>query len=91
MFHQVSPDDADSVAQLRLPQAPLTEQSTRVRFLGRNVIINVACVPLSEICETMRQQFDRVSTQDSQPWRSHVTVQNKVNGKASSVSKGLHC
>lgn len=59
MFHQVSPDNADSVAQLRLPQAPLTEQSNRERFLGGNVIINVACVPLSEICETMRQQFDR--------------------------------
>lgn len=78
MFHQVSADDADTVARLPLPQAPLSAQFTGVRFLGRGVAVNVACAPLIELRETMRHQLKRVSAQDSQPWRPHVTIQNKV-------------
>ena len=87
MFHQVSPADAEMVGRLGLPQAPLPARFTGVRFLGRGVAVDVACAPLIELRETMRRHLKKVSAQDSQPWRPHVTVQNKV---APSVARQLH-
>jgi 2'-5' RNA ligase len=58
-----------------------------VCFLGRGVAINVACAPLNELRETMRHQLTYVSAQDSQPWRPHVTIQNKV---APAVARQLY-
>jgi 2'-5' RNA ligase superfamily protein len=87
MFHQVSLSDAEKVAQLRLPPTPLAARFTGVRFLGRGVAINVASAPLTLLRETMRRQLTRVSAQDSQSWRPHVTVQNKV---APSVARRLY-
>lgn len=78
MFHQVSLDDAEIVAHMLFPQGPLSAQFAGVRFFGRGVAVDVACAPLIELRETMRRRFKRVSPQDSQPWRPHVTVQNKV-------------
>jgi hypothetical protein len=87
MFHQVSPDDADRVAHLRLPHSPLPAEFSGARFLGRGVAINVGCEPLAQLRETMRQQLKCVLPLDSQPWRPHVTVQNKV---APSVARQLY-
>jgi hypothetical protein len=54
MFHQVSPGDAEKVAQLQLPQSPLSAQFTGVRFIGRGVAIDVASAPLIELRKAVR-------------------------------------
>ncbi len=49
------------------------------RFLGRGVAFEVACPPLVALREALAADWrDRLTAQDRQGYRPHVTIQNKV-------------
>ena len=50
------------------------------RFLGRGVAFEVACPPLVALRGAMAADWrDRLTAQDRQGYRPHVTIQNKVS------------
>lgn len=53
---------------------------TAVRHLGSGVAFDIADPSLEKIRQTIRQCFRPwLSPQDLQPWKPHITVQNKVH------------
>ena len=74
---------ADHLAQLCAGTRPLPAMAEAVRFLGRGVAIVLA----SPHFEKLRADLERhwrpwLTPQDRQPFRPHVTVQNKVEAAA---------
>jgi len=87
LFHALPGDLAPEVAAVLADQAartpPLPMQVAGVRLLGRGVAFGLAAVPgstrLAELRDRLRLRWaDRLTPQDRQPWRPHVTIQNKV-------------
>jgi hypothetical protein len=79
MFHRLSLEQILRLQNASLPAHPLPVRFTNVRFLGRGVAIEVASPALVELRETLKQRTGGVLTpQDSQTWRPHITIQNKV-------------
>ena len=71
------------LTQAALPGQPLPVSFAKIRSLGRGVAIEVVSPSLIDLREQFRQQAGGVLTaQDSQPWRPHVTIQNKVTAAA---------
>ncbi len=60
------------------PQLPL--MVTGLRFLGRGVAYEVACPPLQALRARLAERWrDMLTPQDSNPFKPHVTVQNKAD------------
>jgi 2'-5' RNA ligase len=67
--------------------APLVSVEA-VRFTGRGVSYALASPPLEALRRGLAAEFaDRLTAQDAQGWRPHVTVQNKVEPRA---ARALH-
>ena len=84
LFHHLPSDrEKDIAAQLAAvcdAAPPLQLSLPSVRFLGRGVAINVHCPALVALrAELARPWQSWLTPQDSQPFRPHVTVQNKVD------------
>lgn len=57
-------------------------------FLGRGVAYRLKSPELSHLRQRLAQRWESwLTPQDRQPWRPHVTVQNKVNPE---VARQLH-
>lgn len=91
MFHALPPSLEEEAKALlaqiaaghRQPRASLSE----VMSLGRGVAFRVRSDELEAIRELIAEHFHgALSAQDSQGWRPHVTIQNKVEPK---VAKSL--
>jgi 2'-5' RNA ligase len=72
------------VARLRsidLPSAPVELRFDHVVFLGSSVALRVRSTELEGLRSEARTAVgDELSRQDSQPWKPHVTIQNKTSG-----------
>jgi 2'-5' RNA ligase len=59
---------------------PLTLRVTGLRFLGRGVAYALHCPELDALRQSLAARWGpHLTTQDRQPHRPHVTVQNKVD------------
>ena len=92
MFHAIPPSCEDELSallkslagQFRKPEASLSE----VMSLGRGVAFRVRSDELEEIRAIIADHFHgALSAQDSQGWRPHITVQNKVDPKVAKALK----
>ena len=67
---------------------PAVMRVTGVRFLGRGVAYDLASPALQRVREELAGRWaEHLTRQDRQPFRPHVTVQNKV---APEVARALH-
>ena len=81
LFHALPPDGEDEVASALAPFgiAAFPVSVTAVRSLGRGVAFTLASAELAARRAAVARRFaGRLTAQDSQGWRPHVTVQNKV-------------
>lgn len=83
LFHHLPGDDADdvaaAVAEVCAATAPFAVRFPRVRSLGRGVAAEVEAPGLVRVRAALAARWaDRLAPQDRQPYRPHVTVQNKV-------------
>ena len=63
-------------------------QATGVRFLGRGVAYELAAPEVAAVREELTRNWEaHLGRQDRQPFRPHVTVQNKV---APEAARALH-
>lgn len=91
LFHHLPPSIGDELksrlkAETRGAQTPRARLS-RVMSLGQGVAFGVESPELTEIRERLADAFTGLlMPQDRQPWRPHITIQNKV---ASSEAKAL--
>jgi 2'-5' RNA ligase len=87
LFHAL-PGEQEAEVRQALAQAadrePFDVQVTRVRFLGGGVAYDLDVDPSVRAPIAARFALTR---QDAQPWRPHVTVQNKVPGEQ---ARALH-
>ena len=61
---------------------------TGLRFLGRGVAFGLESAPLLHLRDGLRKRWtERLTPQDRQKWRPHVTIQNKVEP---AVAKALY-
>ncbi len=83
LFHHLP---GERIAELRAQLAALCTDRpqinfrvTGLRFLGRGVAYVLHMPEIAALREVVLQQWsDVVTAQDRQPWRPHVTIQNKV-------------
>lgn len=92
LFHHLpGPDEAgiaETVASLARVETAPEVAVTGLRFTGRGVAFVLAAPALALFRGQIAARFSDVLTpQDSQGWRPHVTVQNKV---APEVARALH-
>lgn len=92
LFHHLPGEDVagvvETIAALARAQAPPEVAVTGVRFTGRGVAYALESQALSEFRARVAAAFsDRLTAQDRQGWRPHVTVQNKV---APETARALH-
>lgn len=82
LFHRLSSAQTARLADLDLPTAPLPVVFDRPVLLGFGVAIEVHSPDLEHL-RTAAQNVMRgeLSRQDSQAWRPHVTIQNKVTAE----------
>jgi 2'-5' RNA ligase len=83
VFHHLPPDDTtpDVVRQVLAELAPRASVMavTGVRSLGRGVAYTLDAPGVAVVRAALARQFEEhLTPQDRQPWRPHVTVQNKV-------------
>lgn len=83
LFHALPGDDHDAIAAelaavaARTP--PLAARAERLRFLGRGVAVDVHAPALVALRADLAARWaGRLTRQDEQPLRPHVTVCNKV-------------
>jgi len=85
LFHDL-PDDAGTVVARVLAElrpAPSDVAVTGLRSLGRGVAFTLEARGAAALRDRLAGEFaDRLTPQDRQPWRPHVTVQNKVQPEA---------
>ena len=90
-FHALPAEYLDEVvADLRAsaPPGPVAVTVTGLRFLGRGVAYGLAAAPLEAVRADLARRWQPwLTAQDRQPWRPHVTVQNKVPPE---VARALH-
>lgn len=92
LFHHLPGEDEERVAatlaELTRAADPPPVEVTGLRFLGRGVAYGLASDALSRLRGEIALRFhDSLTAQDSQGWRPHVTIQNKV---APDVARALH-
>ena len=92
LFHALPGEDENRVRErLAARSAALPAPSVRVeavRFTGRGVAYALASRPVEALRKALAGDFaDRLTAQDAQGWRPHVTVQNKVEPGA---ARALH-
>jgi len=74
---------ADHLAQICAGTRPLPAMAEAVRFLGRGVAIVLASPHFEKLRADLERHWrPRLTPQDRQPFRPHVTVQNKVAAAA---------
>ena len=83
VFHALPPanDTPDAVSAVlgELAPSPSVVTVTGVRSLGRGVAYTLEAPGVVPVRAALVREFaGRLTAQDSQPWRPHVTVQNKV-------------
>jgi 2'-5' RNA ligase len=83
VFHALPPGEAtpDAVGRVvtELAPAPAALAVTGVRSLGRGVAYVLSPPGVEVVRRRIAAEFaGRLTPQDSQPWRPHVTVQNKT-------------
>ena len=86
LFHQLPGAELDSVratlAAACRASAPFAMEPSELRFLGRGFAIAYASPELATLHKQLAQAWTGwLSAQDRQPFRAHVTVQNKVDPK----------
>jgi 2'-5' RNA ligase len=80
LFHKlpVHPDTVAALANLQFPAFQI--EVTGLRNLGNGVAYRVESEPLNQLHNQLKSIFaGQLSPQDSQGYRPHVTVQNKVS------------
>jgi 2'-5' RNA ligase superfamily len=83
MFHLISPEQAARLHALTLPPSPLAIRFDGPLLLGFGVAIGVQSGELKQLrTVAMTAMGGEFSGQDRQPWRPHVTIQNKVSAQA---------
>ncbi|MFC5287980.1 2'-5' RNA ligase family protein [Actinokineospora guangxiensis] len=81
LFHALPQDRADVLAAVTevARRPPFAVRAGAYRSLGRGVAFAVESVELLEVRAELRGRWrERLTRQDAQPFRPHVTVQNKV-------------
>jgi len=88
LFHAL-PHDADGVVDEVLRETapdPSAVAVTGVRSLGRGVAFTLDAPGVEPLRAALADAFgDALTPQDRQPWRPHVTVQNKVTPAAAAA------
>ena len=83
LFHRLSSAQAERLEDVAEPAAPIPILYERIRLLGSGVAIEAGCPALAQLRAAARHTMGgEFSRQDSQGWRPHVTIQNKVAGAA---------
>ena len=93
LFHHLPGEDlralSERVAALCSTHLALRFDIGRTRFLGRGVGFEIACPPLVALREDVARQWnDRLTAQDRQGYRPHVTIQNKVSPAEARTTQG---
>ena len=92
LFHHLPGAEQEEVARLLAEacreQAPFALPVTSLRFLGRGVAYALDAAALAALRARLARNFAPwLTPQDRQPFRPHVTVQNKV---APEAARALH-
>ena len=83
LFHQLSPAQVARLRLIERPCAPVELRFDRVVFLGFGVALGVQSAELERLRSKARAEIGgEFSRQDAQPWKPHVTVQNKVTAES---------
>ena len=86
LFHHLPGEALDEVkdaCRAALPATPIPLAFPRLRLLGRGVAVEVEAPDLLKVRAAIAARFaDRLTPQDRQRLRPHVTVQNKVEPEA---------
>ena len=85
LFHALPFDPSDDLTELALSADAVV---SGVRSLGRGVALDLCCPPLVAVHRELQRRWSgRLTRQDEQGLRPHVTVQNKVDP---AVARALH-
>jgi hypothetical protein len=88
MFHRLSVAQKSRLYELNLPGSLMTILFDAPLALGTGVAIRVTSIPLEQLRVAAKAAMSgELSRQDSQRWRPHVTIQNKVSPD---VARQLH-
>ena len=88
MFHRLSLAQTSRLKELSLPEGPIALLFDAPLALGTGVAIRVTSIPLEQLRVAAKAAMSgELSRQDSQRWRPHVTIQNKVSPD---VARQLH-
>jgi hypothetical protein len=83
LFHRLSSAQAGRLVGSARPSIPLPVQFDAPLLLGFGVAIRLRAPELEQLRSAMRAAMGgEFSRQDSQAWRPHVTIQNKVSAEA---------
>lgn len=83
MFHCLSSAQTARLDYLKVPKGPVPILLSAPILLGRGVAIRIRSPQLERMRTAARQAIGgELSKQDSQGWRPHVTIQNKVPADA---------
>ena len=83
LFHRLSPAQVARLRLIERPCAPVELRFDRVVFLGFGVALGVQSAELERLRSKARAEIGgEFSRQDAQPWKPHVTVQNKVTAES---------
>ena len=79
LFHRLSSAQMGRLGEVRLPRDPIPLLLDDPLLLGFGVAIRVQSPELDHVRDATRLVMGReFSRQDSERWRAHVTIQNKV-------------
>jgi hypothetical protein len=83
LFHRLSSAQTGRLDAIELPAAPVPILFDAPVLLGLGVAIRIRASELDRLRATARDAMgEQFSRQDSQTWKPHVTVQNKVTAGA---------
>jgi len=83
MFHRLSSAQTARLDDFEVPDGPVPIHMGPPILLGSGVAIRIRSPELERLRTTARQAMGgEFSKQDSQGWRPHVTIQNKVSAEA---------
>jgi hypothetical protein len=88
LFHHLdgaqAPGLLETLSQACAAQRPTGFQTTGLRHLGRGVAYGVTAAPAALFRAGLAEAWAPMLTpQDRQPWRPHITIQNKADPAAS--------
>jgi hypothetical protein len=83
LFHRLSPAQWGRLGGFDIPSAPVAILVDSPALLGSSVAMRIRSTGLERLRAAARLEMGgQFSRQDNQPWRPHVTVQNKVSADA---------